>query len=104
MSHNIYWQQAMEHLKKKGEFETFTKGAQATFDSLSVRAEYLTGIVSTSLAMLSDLTGYKQADIEIYLSELEERRVITRLTLTGYSEYALHPRMYEEYADVEVIN
>lgn len=104
MSHNGFWKNAVEHLLLQGELETFSTGAIATLNSLAVRAEYLTGIVNTSQSMLSDLTGYIKDDIETFLDELEEKRVIIRISHDSHSEYALHPRLFEETADIEVLN
>lgn len=103
MSHNGFWKNALDHLLLQGELETFSTGAIKTLNSLTVLAEHLTGIVNTSQSMLSDLTGYKKNDIKTFLDELEDKRVINRIAHDSHSEYSLHPRLFEETADIEVL-
>lgn len=74
------------------------------FNSLAVRADFMTGIVSTSLSMLSDLTGFTREHMEAFLNELETKKVITRQTYQTYSEYTLHPRLFEVSAELEVLH
>lgn len=94
MENKTYWGQAIENMVMNGDTDHLSTGALAVLHKLASNANLLSGVVTISLPMLSDLNAFSQDETDRYIAELVEKKIIVRQQHEKSSEYALHHRLF----------
>lgn len=102
MEIKTYWGQIIDQMVLNGETDCLSTGAIAVLNKLASNANPLSGVVTISLPMLSDLNGFPLDQAESYVNELIAKKVVVRQKHKYSSDYALHHRLFTLTGEISV--